>query len=56
LSDNKIHNEYVNGVAVIDERVILILDFQKILDEEAFQGMLDDVQAVQDQKEGQVAN
>lgn len=55
LSDNKIHNEYVNGVAVIDERVILILNFQKILDEEAFQGMLDPNQLAQavDQKAGQ---
>ncbi len=54
LSDNKIHNEYVNGVAVIDERVILILNFQKILDEEAFQGMLDPNQLTQtgDQKVG----
>jgi purine-binding chemotaxis protein CheW len=57
LSDNKIHNEYVNGVAVIDERVILILNFQKILDEEAFQGMLDPNQLAQavDQKAGQAA-
>jgi len=54
MSDNKIQNEFVEGVAVIDERVILILNFQKILDEEAFQGMVDpnQIAAVVDQKEG----
>jgi purine-binding chemotaxis protein CheW len=35
LSDTKIHTDYVQGVAVVDERVILILDFKKILDDEA---------------------
>ena len=35
ISESKVKNEYVNSVAVIDDRVILILDFKKILDEEA---------------------
>lgn len=35
MSESKINDEYVNNVAVFDDRVILILDFQKILDEES---------------------
>lgn len=34
MGESKIHAEYVNGVAVVDERVILILDFAKILNNE----------------------
>lgn len=35
ITESKICAEYVRGVAVIDERVILILDFHKVLEEEA---------------------
>ena len=33
-TSSNISNEYVSGVAVVDELVILILDFQKILEDE----------------------
>ncbi|KKQ95457.1 MAG: CheW protein [candidate division CPR2 bacterium GW2011_GWC1_39_9] len=33
--DSKLSAEYINGVAIVDERVILILNFGQILDEEA---------------------
>ena len=33
--ESKIHADYINGVAVVNDRVIIILDFQKILNDES---------------------
>lgn len=37
FNQSKISTDYVQGVAVVDERIIILLDFQRILDEEAIQ-------------------
>lgn len=37
MDEGKVNAEYISGVAVVGERVILILNFAKILSEEAFE-------------------
>lgn len=39
LGESKVKGAYVENVAVVDERIILVLNFQKILDEETIQNI-----------------
>lgn len=37
MGESKVSNAYIRNVAIVDERIILILDFEKILEEDAIQ-------------------